>query len=679
MVYTNDRLFVSLRKWCALLPIISVIHLVYAAFSRDVPLLYDDIVNSATLIVSSWIFLVRHRLSNRRLINSIGVLMIIYLVDNTLFHREHHIALIGGLAIAIVGLRFYPAWKMLVLFGIHLVVAIAMWGFNINSGSHNFATVDLIEVILCVALMHLATLNHQKSSTDLSVIRQQNIQNEELRRYFERLFTDSPDGILLVSHRQSEMGPPAPPIIEKCNQAAADELGLEMSEVIGRTVYEISPIRQGSGITAFKRYLDIQQALSTRDDAIKERRFEWPHLHSNGSIVWHEVMIKYFGNDNGRDIFLTLWRNIDKRVELEHQTRTLIDDLERRKSAQEYMYGVVSHELRTPVAMSAMLLNEPDIDIARVKSLNQHTIAILDDLKDVFGKTNTGTDKRKFTEVDIVQLMADVVRSLRVTEHNEHLAFHILKKPNTQCVLITDQQALMQLARNIVVNCVRHSQANNLWINVSGTTRDQAHAHITFEDDGVGISPEMRNNLFNLKVPRQNHDAGLGLGLYISRELAQERLGGDITFCERAGGGSSFSVRIMPAQMIELKNQAEEPFDHYVLDGKSILLVEDSPTFLELTKRLLEQYGAHVSVAENGVIGLQKALEANHDIVITDIVMPELDGYELTKALRSYGYQGKIIALTAVGIGSEYEKILECGADGSITKPIKISALIELI
>jgi CheY-like chemotaxis protein len=214
--------------------------------------------------------------------------------------------------------------------------------------------------------------------------------------------------------------------------------------------------------------------------------------------------------------------------------------------------------------------------------------------------------------------------------------------------------------------------------------------HFEIEDTGIGIPAEQLEKIFEPFVQADpglsRRFGGTGLGLALSRRLARS-LGGDL-IVEHSNEGEgtvfSFYVEHRPGlrELTEppyVERDSLEFFDSATLKGVRVLTVDDSSDNRELISLMLERYGAHIELAENGRVGYQKALAGQHEVVLMDIQMPEMDGYSATQKLRESGYTRPIIALSAHAMSDAREKCLNVGCTAHVSKPINPHELVRTI
>jgi CheY-like chemotaxis protein len=260
----------------------------------------------------------------------------------------------------------------------------------------------------------------------------------------------------------------------------------------------------------------------------------------------------------------------------------------------------------------------------------------------------------------------------------------------------TDCLRLRQILVNLVGNAIKFTEVGGVRLAVRGDPDGRPTARFDVVDTGIGMSGEQIAGLFQ---PFSQADAsahrcfgGTGLGLAISKRLAA-MLGGDITVASEPGKGSTFSLSIAagspddaePIPAADTQADAKPPRGDmsHALNCR-ILLAEDGPDNQILITHLLRNAGAEVSVADNGRIALDLALAADRsgrafDVILMDIQMPVMDGFEATRRLRDAGYRGPIVALTAHAMTSDRQKCLEAGCDDYTTKPIQRAALLACL
>jgi CheY-like chemotaxis protein len=256
--------------------------------------------------------------------------------------------------------------------------------------------------------------------------------------------------------------------------------------------------------------------------------------------------------------------------------------------------------------------------------------------------------------------------------------------------LITDSVRLRQILINIIGNAIKFTGSGYVKVKVRVEPQNYEDDHILLievEDSGIGLSSEEINRLFEPFVQADESTSrrygGTGLGLALSRRLALA-LGGNITILKsNPGEGSSFLIAIhvglAPDDRDDLRTEKSFHLHRDVLESVRILLVEDAPDNSLLISNMLGYYGAEVETASNGRDGVDMALAQYFDVVLMDIQMPLMDGYEAFQRLKSKNYQSPIIALTAHAMPEERKRTSQLGFVAHITKPIDPVELISCI
>ena len=265
----------------------------------------------------------------------------------------------------------------------------------------------------------------------------------------------------------------------------------------------------------------------------------------------------------------------------------------------------------------------------------------------------------------------------------------------------SDPTRLRQILINLTGNAIKFSEIGNICLvaRLLDAESDEPRMQFDIVDRGIGMTEEQIGKLFQPFVQADTSTTrkfgGTGLGLTISKRFA-EILGGSIHVHSAPGEGSTFSVTVStgplegvkmvdnPTEVEAAVNQDAKPGGGDARLDCRVLLAEDGPDNQRLITFILKKAGADVTVAENGRIALDLALAARDegspfDVIVMDMQMPVMDGYEATRRLRQEGLTGPIIALTAHAMSHDRQKCLDAGCDEYVTKPIDRKKLIETV
>ena len=379
----------------------------------------------------------------------------------------------------------------------------------------------------------------------------------------------------------------------------------------------------------------------------------------------------------------------------------------------------MSHEIRTPltaiVGFAETLLTEGDISRAppaRLEAIDailrnsSHLLRIIDDVLDL-SRIEAGKLKIERLRFSPAQAVAEVQRLMQPQANLKRLALEVQYYTAVPETICSDPTRLRQILLNLVGNAIKFTDRGSVRLTVR-LLAEQPEPALQFEviDTGVGIPPEQIDRIFHPFVQGEasttRRFGGTGLGLTISRRLA-ELLGGSISVESQPGQGSTFRVTIATGPLEGVPLMVPSASTALVPAGLSqpvcaagsalsvsyrmsyrILLAEDAPDIQRLIKRMLENVGAEVTVAENGAEAVEAAVAALQagrpfDLVLMDIQMPMLNGYQATRALRANNYRGPIIALTAEALVGQRERCLEAGCDDYVSKPVRRDALLQAI
>lgn len=386
-----------------------------------------------------------------------------------------------------------------------------------------------------------------------------------------------------------------------------------------------------------------------------------------------------------------------ERANLEVRERTAIES-SRIKS--EFLANM-SHEIRTPingiVGMTGLLLDtelsaEQREYAENIRRCSDSLLSVINDILD-FSKIESGKLSIDSVDFDLSQLLSDIDRTFHFSAQEKGLRFGIRGDVIKHPVFKSDPGRIRQILTNLVSNAIKFTQSGSVFIELK-ILSDHANAtEFRFEvrDTGIGLSEDAKSRLFqsftqaDASVTRRF--GGTGLGLSISKRLV-ELMGGSIGVDSEEGKGACFwfNLRLIKGDhkfvSIEdvIRLEAISLKDH---KGKRILVAEDNPMNQKVAIKQLEKLGYHVDAVGNGLEVISVLESVPYDIVLMDCQMPELDGYEATRRIRSQAgtkFQNiPIVAMTANAIQGERERCLAAGMNDYVSKPFNIKDLAQVL
>ncbi len=362
----------------------------------------------------------------------------------------------------------------------------------------------------------------------------------------------------------------------------------------------------------------------------------------------------------------------------------------------------MSHEIRTPMTAilgyAELMQDESAGEIERrecvatIRRSGEHLLAIINDILD-FSKVEAGKIEIERLTCSPRSIASDVESIMRARAAEKSISLNVEIDPSVPQAISADPTRIRQVLMNLVANAVKFTNNGTIRVSLRGHSIGPLW-ELTFAvaDTGIGMDEKALARLFQ---PFSQADSsmsrrfgGTGLGLAISRRLAQ-LLGGDLTVSSTPGVGSTFEFTFTtaeadPSQLPQLVTAPQTPAPASQparLAGLRILLAEDGHDNQRLIRTFLTREGADVTLVENGLDAMNAALAAKDgghpfDVVLMDVQMPMMDGYTATRSLRSAGYSGPILALTAHALQSDYEASLAAGCSDHLTKPINKTKLI---
>ena len=376
-------------------------------------------------------------------------------------------------------------------------------------------------------------------------------------------------------------------------------------------------------------------------------------------------------------------------------------------SKSEFLANM-SHEIRTPMTAilgyADLLLELGDIDLApparleaiqTIRRNGQQLLTLINDLLDL-SRIESGKLTLERIACSPATIVGEVETLMRIRAEAKSIGLRTELVPGVPEMILTDPTRVRQILVNLVGNAVKFTELGEVRM-VVRFVPEKAQLELDVIDTGIGIDPRLRDELFEPFMQADNSTTrrfgGTGLGLAISRRLARI-LGGDLRFLEmQAGQGTSLRLTI-PAEVVSGKqaemserNRADAMVTHLSADGRALagirlLVAEDGPDNQRLILHYLRKAGAEVDLVENGRDAVASALSADESehpyaVILMDMQMPIMDGYEATSELRARGYEGPIIAATAHAMLGDREKCLAVGCSDYVMKPFERELLIQ--
>ena len=370
----------------------------------------------------------------------------------------------------------------------------------------------------------------------------------------------------------------------------------------------------------------------------------------------------------------------------------------------------MSHEIRTPmngiVGMSTIAMQNIDNTdkikdcLEKVIMSSKHLLALINDVLDM-SKIESGKVELRHESFNFRAFLQDFENLYGEQAKSKGISYETILASDLEVQIIGDSLRLNQVLSNLLSNALKFTPAKGMIkLRVSKTGEDQENVYLRFEviDTGCGIAEENYDKIFE-SFEQENVDVtykygGTGLGLSIVKRFTG-LMGGGIHVTSVQGSGSTFTVDLpfgkikesgKPTRFSDINGRNDLAKDCYAVDydfkGKRILLVEDNELNREIAEELIGVTGASVESAEDGVQAVEmfkESAEGYYDLILMDVQMPHMDGYEATRCIRALGRSDAqkvpIFAMTANAFAEDVQKSREAGMNAHISKPLNIRAV----
>jgi signal transduction histidine kinase/ActR/RegA family two-component response regulator len=371
-------------------------------------------------------------------------------------------------------------------------------------------------------------------------------------------------------------------------------------------------------------------------------------------------------------------------------------------AAKTQFLANTSHELRTPLTailgFAELLLEGGPTDpqwrehAETIRRSGQHLLTIVADVLDL-AKSEAGVLEVHASRCSPRAIGRDVVSMLATSAAKKGLQLHFEVAADVPETFLSDPDRLRQILVNLVGNAVKFTERGHVKLDIVRAPHGE-WVHFAVSDTGVGIAPEQQARLFQpfsqIDASLRRRHGGTGLGLAISRRFAR-LLGGELSLTSVVGQGTTFRLEL-PCPVETAPAEQATPVADVPAKGAAsqlrgrVLLAEDGPDNQRLLTHLLRRFGLEVEVVENGRLAVERMAtvmrggsQAPIDLVLMDMQMPELDGYEATRQLRGLGCGLPIVAITAHATTADRDHCTAAGCDDYVSKPVDRRLLLDTL
>lgn len=511
---------------------------------------------------------------------------------------------------------------------------------------------------------------HPKDITD------RKLTEEKLRTSVNlfRLLSENAQDLICVHHPNGDF--------QYVSQSVSELLGYEPSQMVSLSPHLFVHPADWTKLARYHRTL-IRRG---RAEAI-----EYRVRRSDGTYCWFETIAKAIVNPQNKLVQIqSTSRNIDQRKAFEQELIEAREEALRSMKAKETFLSTMSHELRTPlnavVGMTYLLMEEnprpeqvPHLQTLRFAAEN--LLVLINDILD-FSKIEAGKITFENTAFNLRELIASAQNTFRMRAEEKGIAFRVRIDRSIPEFIKGDPVRLNQIITNLLSNAIKFTERGKVVLEVTAKQQSAENVllHFSVTDTGIGIPKEQHVRIFDYFTQASGDTTrkygGTGLGLAIIKRLL-ELQGSRIELESEEGKGSRFFFDLVFNKTDERPSAGyctPDTMKKILSEGLNVLLAEDNEVNRTVAIKFLEKWGIKPDIAINGLEAVQAVRQKEYHLILMDLQMPEMDGYQATVAIREIErLEGlppiPIIALTASVLGDVRNKVAQAGMTDYISKP----------
>lgn len=386
--------------------------------------------------------------------------------------------------------------------------------------------------------------------------------------------------------------------------------------------------------------------------------------------------------------------NIDYRKKLEDEYKQALQKAEEASHAKSLFLSTMSHEIRTPLngvigIINLLLMDDPNPkqleNLNALKYSADNLLFMLNDILD-FSKIDAGKMDIEVQPFNLISILQNSSKSFVNAAKAKNIKLQLKASKDLPSLLMGDSLRISQIITNLISNGIKFTEHGEVGLQAvcKEITNDTAHIEFLVWDTGIGIDDAYIPHLFEQFTQASSDTTrkygGTGLGLAICKKLV-DIMGGQLQVESEKGKGTQFrfNLNFPIAKMEEGKNDKNELPINPNFEGMNILLAEDNQVNVLVAKQLLTRWKINVDVAENGKDALVWVQRKKYDLILMDLQMPEMDGFESASTMRNAGVQTPIFALSANVNSDAKEKVIGVGMNDYLSKPFNPKELAEKI